>query len=453
MQSASELLTFLRHRGGVYLNRARRSIWVHGRDPEDFEALSPLLRWLRTAVATDRFLLTSGRPATCRWLRERYPNDNVLPPPWGARPLVGRFFHQLRPVMILCIGADNVLEAAVLAYARRAGIPVALIDATTAPSRAVLPYVQRFCVRTPAVATQIAAMNVTRTRIHVTGALRSDGECDATRADGAAQSTIAVVAQLLATIPGPSGGFQDRTAPRRMDEFAHTAVGRLIVATRRGRQIDDFDALRQRLGHPETILCLGNGPSSEDPRLVDMKHDRLFRVNWRWLERGMLTRPDMVFVGDLQTTARLRSCVFGFRTLAWESEMLLRQVLLHGSLRRMEYFTYERVSPFLSDGAWPAHPTNGVVMVATAVALQPKRLILAGMDLYLDPRGRYPGDPTPENNFPQMHSREVELDVLDRVLAAFRGETWIIGEPLREALSMRLAPAAASNASVATVGT
>ena len=439
MQSTSELLTFLRRRGGIYLNRARRSIWVHGRNREDFEAISPLLRWLRTAVATDRFLLTSARPETCRWLRGRYPNDNVLPPPWSSRPLVGRFFRQLRPVMILCIGTDNVLGAAVLDRARLESIPVVLLDAAAAPSPRVLPCVQHFCVRNRGVATQIAAMNVASTRISVTGALRCDQDGDSACADGDARSTIAVVAQLLAAIAEPSGGFVDRTAPRRMDQLARTAVGRLIVATRRGRQIDDFAALGERLGHPKTILCLGNGPSSEDPRLLDIEHDRLFRVNWRWLERSMLCRPDMVFVGDLRTTARLRSCVFGFRTLAWESEILLRHLLLHGSLRCIEYFTHERVSPFLGDDAWPAHPTNGVVMVATAAALQPRRLILAGMDLYLDPRGRYPGDPTPENDFPQMHSRAVEIEILDRVLTSFRGETWILSEPLREALRTRCA--------------
>ena len=81
-------------------------------------------------------------------------------------------------------------------------------------------------------------------------------------------------------------------------------------------------------------------------------------------------------------------------------------------------------------------------MVATAVGLQPQRLILAGIDLYLDPRGRYPGDSTPENDFPQMHSREVELDVLDRVLASFGGETLIVSEPLRTALATRRAKSA-----------
>lgn len=147
MQSASERLSFLRRRGGVYLNRARRSVWVHGRDPEDFEAIAPLLRWLRSAVATDRLLLTSARSGTCRWLRARYPNDNVLPPPWAAGPLVRRFFRQLRPVMILCIGAESTLGAAVLEQARRESIPVALIDAAAVPSSTLLPYVQHLCVR------------------------------------------------------------------------------------------------------------------------------------------------------------------------------------------------------------------------------------------------------------------------------------------------------------------
>jgi hypothetical protein len=450
MQSGHELLAFLRRRGGVYLNRARRSIWVHARDPEDFEAARPLVQWLRTAVTTDRFLLTSGCPRTCAWLTARHPNDNVLPPPWEARPLVGRFFHQLRPLMLLCIGECDPLGPVVLGRARDEGMPVALVDAAAPPLPTTLPYIHLFCTRTPAVAAHIAAMGVPRDRIHVTGALRADRARDQACADEAAARTIEALGPAIAAIPPLPGGMPDRTAPRRMDQLARTTIGRLLVATRRGRQLSTLEALRERLGHPETILCLGNGPSSEDRQLLDLEYDALFRVNWRWLERGILTRPDMVFVGDLRTTARLRSCVFGFRTLAWESEVLLRHLLLNGSLRRIEYFTYERFSPWLSDESWSAHPTNGAVMVATAVALQPRRLILAGIDLYLDPRGRYPGDPTPENDFPQMHSREVELEILHRVLTGYRGETWILSEPLREALAAKRARSGASAASTAT---
>jgi hypothetical protein len=145
----------------------------------------------------------------------------------------------------------------------------------------------------------------------------------------------------------------------------------------------------------------------------------------------------MVFVGDLATTARISSCVFGFRTIAWESEILLRHLLFHLTLRRLEYFTYERVSRLLSDERWPTHPTNGVVMVATAVGLRPKKIIIAGMDLYEDPAGRYPGDVVGDNNYPQIHSREVEVHALCSIIAQFSGETCILSEPLRQALAAR----------------
>jgi hypothetical protein len=57
------------------------------------------------------------------------------------------------------------------------------------------------------------------------------------------------------------------------------------------------------------------------------------------------------------------------------------------------------------------------------------------MDLYEDPAGRYPDDRIGDNNYPQMHSREVEVEALRSVLARFSGETCILSEPLRNALS------------------
>lgn len=430
-------LAFLRRRGGLYLNRSRRSVWVHARDARSFAAASRVLAWLRETVAMDRLLLTSSLPQTCDWLSARYPNDNVVPSPWNARPLVGRFFGQLRPLMLVCIGDGEGLGVRLLERARREGVPVALIDVAEAPLPSILPHIDTCCVRTNALADRIAALGVPRARIHVTGSLCRDGATDAEPCDDAIRRTIAALEPAMTALPTPPGGMSDRTAPRRMDQLARSGAGRLVVATRRGRRCDGWEALNERLGRPETILCLGNGPSSEDPGLSGVAHDALFRVNWRWLERGVLTRPDMVFVGDLRTTSRVRGCVFGFRTVAWESEVLLRHLLLAGRLRRLEYFTYERASSFLSDAAWPAHPTNGVVMVAAAAALKPRRLIVSGIDLYLDPRGRYPGDTAAENAFPKMHSREVELDILDKVLADYRGELRIVNEPLRKALAER----------------
>ncbi len=443
MPSGFQLAAFLRRRGGVYLNRSRRSVWVHARHPHEFAAALHVLKWIRGAVATDRLLLTSASAQTCRWLAARYPNDNVLPPPWSAKPLVGRFFRQLRPLMLIGVGDLASMGLPLLERARREGVPVALVDAADAPAPQILPYVDVCCVRTAALAAEIAALGLPRARIHVTGRLGQEGAADAGRCDDGSRRTIAALGPAIASIPAPPAGTTDRTAPRRMDRLARTNIGRFVVATRQGRRCDGWDALNTRLGNPATILCLGNGPSSEDPRLADVAHDALFRVNWRWLERGVLTRPDMVFVGDLRTTARVRGCVFGFRTLTWEAEVLLRQLLLVGSLRRLEHFTYERASAFLSDASWPAHPTNGAVMVATAAALKPRRLVLSGIDLYLDPRGRYPGDAAPENDFPQMHSREVELEILERVLADYVGELWIMNDSLREALAARRSKGAA----------
>jgi len=46
-------------------------------------------------------------------------------------------------------------------------------------------------------------------------------------------------------------------------------------------EIANLAALRSRLGSPDSILCLGNGPSSESAQ-VPKAFDRLFRVNWIW---------------------------------------------------------------------------------------------------------------------------------------------------------------------------
>lgn len=75
MQSAGDFINFLRRRGGIYLNQARRSLWIHARVPEDFEAARPILRWFRETVEADRFVLTSSRQRTCAWL-----GHQVFPP-------------------------------------------------------------------------------------------------------------------------------------------------------------------------------------------------------------------------------------------------------------------------------------------------------------------------------------------------------------------------------------
>ena len=67
-----------------------------------------------------------------------------------------------------------------------------------------------------------------------------------------------------------------------------------LVRVLAGSAIVQLDELRLRLGTPRHILCLGNGPSSEDARLKGCPFDCLFRVNWIWRDRGLYLNPNLV---------------------------------------------------------------------------------------------------------------------------------------------------------------
>src|SRR3546814_7198602 len=67
---------------------------------------------------------------------------------------------------------------------------------------------------------------------------------------------------LIRSKQRPFRRFVERLALRCMD---HPSLRRLLAA--KIRRIDDLDSLGEALGRPRTILCLGNGPSSEDPAI------------------------------------------------------------------------------------------------------------------------------------------------------------------------------------------
>ncbi len=249
---------------------------------------------------------------------------------------------------------------------------------------------------------------------------------------GATERTVQALRPFLQRCEG----YRVRTWPRLKNairQLALSPVGEAIL-TLRAHRVQSLDALRTRLGNPRSILCLGNGPSSEDPSLQELEYDCLFRVNWRWKDRGLFLQPTMVFTGDAETLRRCPSCVFGFRTIEEETLVLLHS-LTQKRWRRFKCFTLERISNLLADGIWPARPTNGLVMVATAVALQPQKLILAGIDLFQHPEGKYPGESTAENRYAPVHDRQVEVAILRLLLAQFRGELEIHGDTLVAALA------------------
>ena len=81
--------------------------------------------------------------------------------------------------------------------------------------------------------------------------------------------------------------------------------------------------------------------------------DTLFRVNCSWRNRGPLTRPQLVFLGDARCLRLVEECVFAFRTVEEEARLLTDR-LLHGRLGRLRYLTVERLPVFINERRWPA---------------------------------------------------------------------------------------------------
>jgi hypothetical protein len=70
-------------------------------------------------------------------------------------------------------------------------------------------------------------------------------------------------------------------------------------------------------------------------------------------------------------------------------------------------------------------------MLATAVALQPARLVISGIDLFSHPDGSYPGDTKTPNAYTPGHDAGSELSLLLEALDLYHGELIILSEALR----------------------
>ncbi len=73
-------------------------------------------------------------------------------------------------------------------------------------------------------------------------------------------------------------------------------------------------------------------------------------------------------------------------------------------------------------------------MIAAAVRLRPSRLIIAGVDLYLHPDGKYPGLSDEPNDYDAMHHRDVDLAFIRDALNRYEGRIEILSDQLRLAL-------------------
>ncbi len=148
-----------------------------------------------------------------------------------------------------------------------------------------------------------------------------------------------------------------------------------------------------------------------------------------------MTAADMVFTGDASSVAVLAPRLFGFRTIEEERQILMRHALrLHAP--RFRYATAQRLPVAVNGARWTARPTNGAAMIAVAAALQPQRLIIAGIDLYEHEAGIYPDEAGAPGGYLLLHDREVEVEIIRRALDGFSGEVAVLSQPLARRLGV-----------------
>lgn len=204
---------------------------------------------------------------------------------------------------------------------------------------------------------------------------------------------------------------------------------------RRFPGIDSLEQLNRLLGNPATLMCLGNGPSSESPELSRMPFDALFRVNSRWAARGRLLNPDLIFTNQQMAVRRLRPRV-GFVVRSAADQQYLRWKL-RWRVRHLRLGAADHLHLHRTADCCDVVPSTGLLMLSAAVALQPKRMIVAGIDLFSDKSGAYPGDNRTLNAYSLDHDRDTERRLLIALLDRYHGELIVVGDVLRAAIADR----------------
>jgi len=420
-------------RSGKVSCPGERCFWILGHRQEDFETVAPLVAAWTVRHPRVSILFTAPLAATRDWLREEFPSAVVLPPPLPLNFFVSRYLTNLNVRGLMVLGDLVASDRCILRAANDRATPV-VIAQTPAPGGAAQPTakalgavpesIEHHFVGTPAAQSCLAAAGIPAERI-----TRVEGDLQTRTA-----TYMAVISRLLAqdlklirSKQRPIRRWLEQLALRCMEQPRLRGLLSFKV-----ERIDSIAELRKKLGDPGTILCLGNGPSSEDPAVAKISHDCLFRVNDVWLSRGFLTKPDMVFTNSKGTLAAVKGPIFGLQTIESEARLLPGSFLKPQS-GRVSYATVERFRLFLSDPRWHGiRPTNGATMLATAVALQPARLVVSGIDLFSHPAGTYPGDTQTPNAYTPGHDAESELALLLEALSLYQGELTILSPALRE---------------------
>ena len=201
------------------------------------------------------------------------------------------------------------------------------------------------------------------------------------------------------------------------------------------RRYESLAELRASLGEPETLLCLGNGPSSTAPCIASFPHDALFRVNLDWRRDKILTKPDLVFVGIKRAMRRLGSLPLAVATPEKEAALVACRLIepWHGPL---VYCVAEKIAGMqIPTVAGMQRPTTGAYMLAVASALAPPRLAIAGIDMFSHPDGAYTQatDPIAQgsiNAFTASHGFETDAAFIAACLGQYEGELIVFSPAL-----------------------
>ena len=361
---------------GFLLFPLLRSVWIAGSRPEHFEKVFPEVDRILQEHPGVPLVLTGPEPSVARWLKAHYPTDFhvPVPAPGGA----GRFLRVLQPLVTIVLGAEeNPRLGHLVRRLRRRGATVLASSADPA-------------------------------------------------------TVAAAVREALSRVP-PGIGRDSYQKPNVLMRFTSFPVVRALTWLLPYREFRTWDELAERLGRPRTIICLGNGPSSREATLALDASTCLLRVNWSWRRESHQPTPHVVFVADTRLPREDVPAVLGFRTRREVAYCLWRQ-LARRYFRRFEVFALDQLPSALHERPWPARPTSGIVMLAAAVALEPERLVIAGIDLYLHPDGRYPNDHVGLNAYSRVHDRAVEVAMIRHLLGSYRGDVQILGPILADAL-------------------
>ncbi len=395
------MLQFLRlfgQRLGFVPRRKGKSVLVWAAGLDGFARLAPVLAELSRRNPRLSIYRIPPSPSVRRGLAAANSGSDILAPPVRFAPAIRLYLERAKAQLLIIADEPDQAAGALIGHAAARGLAVVGDEASAETlSRQGADPVKVLQFRAP------------------------DAESIAAVAD-ALQPLIAAK-RIPPGLAGTDGGARQGWAAT---VFASPLLA--PVLRWKYRPIETLDRLSAALGRPETILCLGNGPSSEDPRLHELSYDALFRVNHFWQPRGVLTEPDVVFTGLRATIKAIRKpVIFAFQTREEERKLMLKCLPMP---RRIAFATTERlgVMDFGDFGVFT--PTNGAVMLAAAVALQPKRLIVAGMDLFQHPAGSYPGDTTTPNAYTVLHDRDTELQFILSRFDRFEGELVILSEVL-----------------------